>query len=124
MPKGIYQHKKGWHHSLATRKKLSHQKLGYNNPMFGLFREKHHNWKGGFSLSMGYLRDCKTKQYIHKLKGQQKINRRLRKDEVVHHINGIKTDNRLQNLLVCTKGEHCRIHRKLSWKNKYEMSKL
>lgn len=42
---------------------------------------------------------------------EQKLNRRLLPDEVVHHINGIKNDNSLDNLVVLTKEEHRNIHR-------------
>lgn len=38
------------------------------------------------------------------------IGRRLEKGEVVHHINNVKSDNRLSNLLLCSNAEHTRIH--------------
>lgn len=40
------------------------------------------------------------------------IGRALRNDEAVHHINGIKNDNRLDNLLLMTVGEHSALHNK------------
>jgi hypothetical protein len=39
----------------------------------------------------------------------QALGRRLAANEHVHHINGIKTDNRLENLQVLTNSEHHRI---------------
>lgn len=48
---------------------------------------------------------------IHRLVMEQQLGRRLTDDEVVHHINGNKKDNRPENLQVMTKSEHSRMHR-------------
>lgn len=40
------------------------------------------------------------------------IGRHLRKNEVVHHKNKIKTDNRIKNLQLMTRSEHMKLHRK------------
>ena len=55
-----------------------------------------------------------NKGYIseHRLIAEQIIGRYLNKDEVVHHINGDKKDNRPSNLLVLSKTEHKKIHLK------------
>jgi hypothetical protein len=50
----------------------------------------------------------------HVLVAEKQIGRRLKQGvEVVHHINGVKSDNRPENLLVCTKSEHRMFHRQL-----------
>jgi signal recognition particle subunit SEC65 len=44
---------------------------------------------------------------------QDFIGRKLEKDECVHHINEVKTDNRLENLLLMKKSDHSKLHREL-----------
>ena len=65
--------------------------------------EKHGNWKGGKRIdNSGYIKiwNSKIQKYIfkHKLIMEQFLKRPIKKGETIHHINGIKTDNRLDNL--------------------------
>lgn len=53
----------------------------------------------------------------HRLKMEQHIGRYLKRQEVVHHINGIKDDNRIENLQLL-KNQSIHIKNNCPWRNK------
>ena len=48
---------------------------------------------------------------LHRVIVENELGRLLSDDEVVHHINEDKLDNRIENLQVMSKAEHTRLHR-------------
>ena len=81
--------------------------------------KNHWLWKGGVKKnSDGYLRDSKTDQYVHRKTVERFIGRKLRKDEVIHHINGDVTDNRIENLQILTNSHHRKLHCRSQRRNK------
>lgn len=94
-------------------------------------RSNSHCWKGGIThtrsgyiliaiypnnpyYSMGHVKSKKDYRVIfeHRLVMAQHLGRCLTKDEIVHHKNGIKSDNRLENLELTTKQIHIVDHNK------------
>ncbi len=86
----------------------------------GYVREKSPAWKGGIMhYSKGY-KAIKTLNhpfvnkngYVpeHRLIMEKHLGRYLKPEEIVHHINGNPSDNRIRNLQIMTKSKHTTLH--------------
>ena len=51
-------------------------------------------------------------QKEHRYIMEQKLGRKLKRNEVVHHIDGDRTNNDISNLIVMSRGEHSALHRR------------
>lgn len=60
----------------------------------------------------------------HRLRMEEHLGRFLTSEEVVHHINEIKTENRLWNLFLCSSEEHVRIHNRYRHNSLAKKSKI
>jgi len=120
---GVYK-KVDWTPEL--REKMSRKYMGKGNPMYGkpswsrgkrrpeISGDKHPLWKGGFYYSEdGYkmLGTGNAKEAEHRRVMEGFLGRKLAPDEVVHHMNKIRDDNRIENLQVMTRAEHMNLHR-------------
>lgn len=113
---------KGGHWSkgrvMPEEEKLSHGSKGNKNG----------RWKNGRINAHGYIlvhapdhphAGVKGKVYEHRLVMEKFLGRYLNPDEVVHHKNGIKTDNRIENLEVLSHKEHATKHAREKYEYKY-----
>lgn len=106
-PKNAFSFSKGDENEAkrpAVRKKISKSRLGDKNP----------NWKGGISKRGKYV-FLRIKPYTvisqHRYVIEQLLGRKLKKGEMIHHIDGDGQNNKKDNLLLCqNRSKHRKIH--------------
>jgi len=90
------------------------------SPSCGKKGKFNHRWKGGIKKASGYVYIKNEKHPFATKKGYIKksrlvmerfLNRYLNKNEIVHHKNNIRNDDRLENLeLLMGQSRHLRVH--------------
>lgn len=115
---------KGKHHTEESKQKMSkklkgkvlseERKQNLSNAFKG---EKSYRWKGGKTRhGGGYVLintgdNNKRQELEHYLVMEQALGRPLKRTEVIHHIDGDKTNNKMENLKLCSgQSEHARIN--------------
>ena len=91
--------------------------------------KNHPSWKGGRILHQGryYLvlkpnhPKADSKGYVreHRLIMEEYLGRYLNSNELIHHLNGNKLDNRVANLELISRSEHIKLHKEQLYKARW-----
>jgi len=114
------KHRLGKHFTVEQKKKISDTRkgkaLGKNNGMFiyniNFKGNNNPNWKGGNRNFGGYSMLKIDGKYVmaHRLVVEKFLGRKLKRSEIIHHIDSNKVNNLLKNLLLLTNKTHAKLH--------------
>lgn len=117
---GVPSKLKGVKRPIETRKRISEAKTGkyLKKSKYGGHKKTRsdgyiavYNPQHPHANKSGYVME-------HVLVMEDYIGRYLKDDEVVHHVNKNRSDNRIENLRLMTFKEHAGLHMKKRWKEK------
>lgn len=105
------------HHKRGVPKYLNFHASKIVKPGLGKCGPLNSNYRGGRYVDQrGYVRVLipgpgrSNYELEHRQKIERKINRKLERDETVHHGNRKKSDNSTSNLSIKSRSEHSRLH--------------
>lgn len=98
--------------SAKTRKAISESRTGFRAKEYEFGGHEKKRADGYIVVFVPNHPHATADGYVakHTLVMERHIGRYLNKDEVVHHINHIRDDNRLENLKLMTKHDHMSMH--------------
>ncbi len=112
--------KKGFHISELSKEKMRQAKTGKYFKISNYGGHIKHRSDGYNAVYCPSHPKSTRDGYVmeHILVMENHIGRHLHDDEVVHHINHIRNDNRIENLKLMTFKEHASLHMKERWNKK------
>ena len=94
--------------------RMQRRRLGFDSKLVEYNGTPIHQGYKFIRREKGYIGSQGRYQREHRLIVEQHIGRPLKKGEIIHHINGRKLDNRIENLCLCDgQAEHINIHNQL-----------